>query len=295
MSTTVLAAIETIGSHKELIPNIPPGPITAIPLELIQIILNQTSFSIYDHANCRKVCKLWLSKLTEQEPRCTLQIDPFEVKYVDPHVKIYGKTAWEKYYGYKFEGDIPPPPDNILAIMKSFRARYHGEKKAPSCTLLLMPKGLTLNFLKECVQNPLHGNKTQLTEDSEKIICFTFGNVPLDKSYWVLITNDVFEVSRGKSSTILNITLGVLGEEWRTPKILEAAVCSIMNYVSMGTYVFGKETYTRCQEQVNTCQTMVGNFNEDGLDIYISIPVQAVGLAACQRFGYELDNVTKDQ
>lgn len=302
MTTTSSASIVTIPeSLKEFTPDVPSGTISVIPEELIHLILNQNFISAYDYANFRKVCKLWLSKLTEKEPICTLQLEPFTIKYVHPsYVEIYGQAAWKKYYGHKIEGEIPPPPNkkNLLETIKQFREYFTKDEKTPTCSLVLMPKGLTLEKLSDWVQKPLFGNKTKFKDESFPPIITTFGNKAIEKSYWVLIIDDVIQGTRDSTFRKQKTILGdKIGKEWEVLHFLEAAVCAFMNYVSTGKCVFHEAkpaTSTRCLEEINKSNVSVGGFDLEGLDLHISRTSPKIGLSACQRYGYEPDAEKKD-
>jgi len=178
----------------------------------------------------------------------------------DPNLKVFGKEAWKEYYHFEVDGEIPPLPEEIGQIVNDLRTRLKGEKEAPTFSLLLMPKGLTLNQLKDLVQNPAKGNSTQFNIGSWSKIFKELGDKPIENSYWILMTNDVIEGSRNKSyADQVKVVEEKAGSEWQVPKLLEAAVCSFMNHVSSGeekTYLFGQKpwTFTRCQEKISGWQ-----------------------------------------
>ncbi len=46
----------------------------------------------------------------------------------DPSLKVFGKEAWQEYYNFEVEGEIPPPPKKIGEITKALRGRLKGKK-----------------------------------------------------------------------------------------------------------------------------------------------------------------------
>jgi len=228
--------------------------INFLPHELIQEILGHLPPSA--DISSRLVSKLWNKTVKE---------------LADRGLKVFGKEAWKEYYNYNVDGKVPLPPSRIYQISRSLRRHLKGERAAPlTCTLLLMPKGLTLNKLKELVQKPKKGNSTQFHKDSWSIIFDTFGDVPIEESYWFLITDDVIEGSRNKSYATKQVHVAKkAGFEYQVPNLLEVAVCSFMNHVSSGKYLFGRDpwNFTPCQEQIYGMQVFVGGFAMEGLQL----------------------------
>src|SRR5207244_440003 len=106
---------------------------------------------------------------------------------------IYGERAWKKYYGYKIEGDIPPLPLDIIEMRKKLCKLLQTLEPLPPCSLILMPKGLTLNKLRKMVENPIAGPKSQFGKVSDNAF-LSWGEEPIEKSYWFFITNDAITI-----------------------------------------------------------------------------------------------------
>lgn len=109
--------------------------------EMIREILSQPVLSDGEHARTREVCSLWV------DPRYNIEI-------TNPGLKVFGPTVWKDYLGLEIEDEVPPPPARIVEMVKSLRESIKGQEEAPSCTLVLMPKGLTANKLMDLVKNP---------------------------------------------------------------------------------------------------------------------------------------------
>jgi len=281
-----------------------------LPPEMIRGILERVPLS--DRTNASRTCRLW-SAMVRTLP------DP-----VDPNLKVFGPEAWEEYYNYKIEGEIPPIPERIHRISRSLRRRLRGEKEAPTLSLLFIPKGLTLrihrifrslrrrlggekeaptlsllfipkgltlNKLKNLVRRPINGNSRKFDCDSWQRIFDELGDEPIQESYWVLMTNDVIEGTRCMSySDQVNLVATKTESECQAPTLLEAAVCCFMNHVSSGedkTYLFERDpwTYTRCQEKIEGWPLVVGGFASGGLCVSsYHFAHDIVGIAARRKF-----------
>nr|NGX43671.1 hypothetical protein [Chlamydiota bacterium] len=136
-----------------------------LPPEMIRKILKRVPLS--GRTNASLACRLW-SATVRALP------DP-----TDPNLKVFGPEAWEEYYGLEAEEEMPPIPERIHRISRSLRRRLGGEKEAPTLSLLFMPKGLTLNKLKNFVQRAIKGNSTKFDDDSQQRIFDEFGDVPI--------------------------------------------------------------------------------------------------------------------
>jgi len=219
---------------------VPPGQEVksindVLPPELIEKILAHLSRS----ADCTTslVCKLW-NLVLQKLPETTL--------------KVFGKEAWKDYYNLEVEEEAPPLPKKINQITRSLRRRLAGKNEAPPCTAILMPKGLTLNKLRELVENPIKGNSTKFKFHSQGIV-IRFGDEKVEESYWFVITNDVIEGSRDKNYVDQTALVSQkTRSECELPKLLEVLACCAMHRVSSGKYLVEREPriYMRCQEQM---------------------------------------------
>jgi hypothetical protein len=87
------------------------------------------------------------------------------------------------------------------------------------------------------------------------------------------MTRDIIPGSRNKSYKDQVELLGVYAKKtgvvFEAPSAIGAATCILMEYISKGTklYTDNPNTYTRCKEQVDNDQLLVGSFSADGLSI----------------------------
>lgn len=306
--------VGTIPYLKEVSPTSflqPPSPqeesvLSNFPHELIYKIIRQTGLEIYDLSACRGVCVEWrvISNLKEEEnfqvfdeERSSIVANPIFLRNSnpDPLVRIFGKRAWKRFYGFNIEGDIPPLPsyESLVNLMESISKSVKRLKEIPACSLMLIPKGLSLNVLKNLVENPLKGiNKTKfrdedkLWDDSQLWILEKGNNVCI--TYWALMTNGVIEGTLNQKYRDQLTLIKTFGQQWSPPTLLEASVCCFMNFASSGKYIFGQDPptfsccwespiYSRCVETF-----VVGDFALGGLQLYSSrITLESFGMAAC--------------
>ena len=207
----------------------------------------------------------------------------------------FGKTQWATYFGDV--GKEPALPENIDEILNS-PCPFSGDesiKVKDTHMLVLVPatvnrEALTLNKLQDLIQNPQnegHATNYDYYGDSTKS---EYGNTPVERSHWVLMTRDVVPGSRNKTYQEQQDLVNQY-EGYGLPGALEAAVCILMEHVSSGSKLFGERplTYTRCTETVGgRYPVVVGGFGPDGLDVndYYSddFVFDDYGVAALRKF-----------
>jgi len=240
-----------------------------LPQELTTTILR--NLEEIDSSTSRGVCRLWR-----------------DLTPTPAGLKIFGHKAWEKYYGLEIK-DCPPIPEGIIEITTNLQEKLKVREEAPDCSLLLMPKGLTLNQLRELAEQPKMGYGSKFSKLCYKV-SDVYGDQEIEESYWVLMTNSMIEESKMKTyaeqqALIQEKTEGVC----QLPHLLEVAICCFMNHVSEDRYMFGwrPQIYTRCQEEIDDQHVFVGGYYESGLSIdrrVDSFTSSSYGIAACRRF-----------
>ena len=214
-----------------------------LPDELaVQIFSN---LEAEDLASCDLVCKQWhriandgsLNKAPES---------------------AFGPKEWKKYFGDV--GKVPRPPQNITLKANEM--------------MFLIPqtvngKPLTRQLMGELVQKPKEGHATRydyLTED------FSEEEQAINAPYWVVMTKDVLEGTRGLSYEGQEKIVKRYGEKYRMPKAIEAIVGIFTEHVKSGAFLFGLEplTFTRVEERVKGYEKyhiVVGGFAPAGLGV----------------------------
>lgn len=225
----------------------------------------------------------------------------------------FGQNQWKKYFGDI--GKEPPLPKDIYKILKSPCPFVQGKKVEETHMLVLIPetvngKPLDLNTLGELVKAPKAGNATKYLNKFSSILKL-YGNQPVTKSHWVLMTKDVIEGSRNKSyadqqALIANFAQQT-GNAYEVPEVLDAATCIFMHYVHSKEHLFNDKkpatfkpsqekceekevsvgnltTFTRCQEKFEEMQVTVGCFSSSGLMLFRHFDTRVVGVAALRKF-----------
>ena len=188
---------------------------------------------------------------------------------------VLNAPLWERYFGEV--GVTPPLPANIEEIMNSpcpFFSTFWNKKQIKETHLLaLIPshvagKPLTLDYLGELIKSPKGGgHKTQYRSywDAARE---AIGSQSPERSYWVLMTRDVLDGSRNKSYKGQS-ALVARHRGYTVPGALEAAVVVLLHHVRKGERLYSDRprTFTRCQENVQNYQLIVGGFSSRGLDV----------------------------
>lgn len=212
------------------------------------------------------------------------------------HPKIaFGQEQWAKYFGDI--GNNPPSlPKDIHEILKSPCPFFSGKKVEETHVLVLIPEiingqPLNLETLGELVKTPKnsHGSQYKNLCDS---ITKTIGQQVTTQSHWVLMTKDVIEGSKKKSYSEQKKLIAEVNRQkklnYEIPNALDAAICIFMHQVSSQKHLFNIQpcTYTRCQENIEGYQVIVGGFSFSGLDVrtFQNDHDYVVGVAALRKF-----------
>ena len=161
---------------------------TVLPDDLVSHALS--FLSPEDLARASGVCREW-NKLSAE-----LWKD-FDLKKI---CKVIDQAVWEKHVDLAtlgLDASGAPAIDKRIAIPFIKRLSSQVEGNA-GVTLLTMPKGLTLNKLIALAAAPKQGPATQFRYIWPRIV-EELGNVAVDKTYTVAITNSVLKDSRNKS------------------------------------------------------------------------------------------------
>lgn len=245
----------------------------------------EMSLAILSHLNAQD-----LAKCQGVNKKCQVMASHEALwKALTPKI-AFGKEQWAKYFGDV--GKEPPLPKEIHKILKSPCPFFSGKTVEQTHMLVLIPetvdgKPLNLETLGKLVKAPTEGHATQYDYFTSDDLIRTVGKQA--KSHWVLMTKDVIGANMSDSAQQALIKKG--GMNYEFPKVLDAAVCIFINYVSTQERLFNDDpcTYTRCQEQyVQDCQVAVGKFSVRGLNVndgeaYAGVALK-VGVAPLRKF-----------
>ena len=182
----------------------------------------------------------------------------------------FGKKEWAEL-GLEVE-DIPLPED-VDAILKSpcpFSKK--GERVEQTHVLVLKPGSINGEDLN--AENFGKFMKSKFPELDEEGYRFILDDAKKlgshEEARWILMKKDVIDGSRNKSFADQQKMVEEQGQKkYQVPRVLDVIVCAMTEYArSQGkTRLFSDSpwTYTRCQENVQGYQMVVGGFAPAGL------------------------------
>ena len=264
-----------------------PLPLSlGLPNEVCKVIFSDVNFK--ELRNCSLVDKKW-NKLTN---------DPMLVKKMIYEGFCFNPSHWNEFCGAgtvsndEIAKAYASLPKDIFKILKS---DYNGKKVIDTHMLVWIPEsikgksvtidnfGALLKEQPEFSHNPTgYGYIWNSNVQQE-------GSNPI-KSGWKLMTNDVIPGSRNKKMAeqlILVESLNKNGQTgYRVPKTAEAIICIAAEYLRSKKRLFSDEptTYTRCQENVQGYQVVVGGFDPSGLFVCNSTDCVSIGVAGLREF-----------
>ena len=259
-----------------------------LPDELALRIFGFLSPEELGRASCS--CREWRRLASDQS-----LWDAFNLKELYPGFNVIDEKVWEKHIelnALDIDATGAPSLDNRTLIPVVSRLSKQVEGGA-GVTLLTIPKGLTFDKLLELPGAPARGLVSK--EFSEK-----FGDIPVDKTYVVAITNAILANSRNIYSEQEKL-VNSLGCEM--PRVLPVVALAVLTYVSSekrirllppsGPNCEGSSIYTRCLDKLKQFDfnLVVGCFTQDGLIIDKTIHAHgAIGVMALRKFEVIDDN-----
>jgi hypothetical protein len=231
---------------------------TVLPDDLLTQVLS--FLSPEDLARASGVCREW-SNLSAEVWK------DFDLNKI---CKVIDQAVWERHVDLAtlgLDASGAPAIDKRVAIpfIKRLSRQVEGDA---GVTLLTMPKGLTLNKLIALAAAPKQGPARQFRHIWPRIV-HEFGNIAVDKTYTVAITNSVLKGSRNKNIAVQRALAQGNGGE--LPGVLLASTVAFLTYVSSPegqppTRLYGNEpwVHTRCSEQIGEYNLVVGGFAPAG-------------------------------
>jgi hypothetical protein len=224
-------------------------------------------------AKCAGISRTWKRVASD----ATLW-NALDLRKISPSLKVFDESDWVTYVDLPSFGlttKDAPRLDKRKAIPVLKRCLSFPVEGDKGVTLLTIPKGLTLNKLVKLAESPIKGNTTKFRY-IWNCISNKFGDIEVDKTYRIVITNNVLKVI---TNNVLKWNLFPSNRETllkrigcEMPKLLEAAVLLVVTFMSSGERLYNDKpkTYTRCSE-VACFQLIIGNFSQDGILVLSSI------------------------
>ena len=207
----------------------------------------------------------------------------------------FGNDKWAQCFGEEVVKDedreeefASLPLGSIVEDYKRFHSAFPKKNAKDNLMLVRLPKTLngqlTLKSLGELAKRYFHESDTGYRFIWSAIVD-ELGDKSIDKSRWVLMTKDVLPGSRDKSYTEQKEIVADLAQKaiigYEVPETLEAAVCILAQYFGSNTRLFSDSpwTYTRCKENVQGYQIVVGGFAPAGLGVCTTTTLATTTLA----------------
>lgn len=231
-----------------------------------EIILNIFGYlTAIDLAKCGEISRRWRRLASD----ATLW-NAFDLRTISSSLKVFDELDWVTHVDLSSFGlDVTdaPPLDKRQAIpfLKRCLSSLPIEGNV-GITVLTIPKGLTFNTLVKLAGSPKVGNTAKFRYIWDRISS-EIGDIPVDKTYRIVITNNVFKKSRNLSVSDQKALVRKIDCEM--PRVLEATVLLVVTFMSSGERLYSDNpwTYTRCSEQLAGYQLVVGGFSPDGVSV----------------------------
>ncbi len=212
--------------------------------------------------------------------------------------QAFGAEKWRAYFGEV--GEEPCLPSDINEILGSPCPFWPGKQVKDTHLLVLVPatvsgEPFSLNLLEQLVKNPKGGGYSTEYDYYNVNVRERFGAQSPEDSYWILMTRDVLEGSRGETYATQKALVaryeGRTGLPYKLPGALEAATAILSHYVCSGErlYTDNPWTHTRCQELLANRRSdypvVVGGFSSGGFYVSsYSVDDDSDGVASLRKF-----------
>ena len=224
----------------------------------------------------------------------------FGSRYYRPSALLhsFGVEEWSRYFGEV--KSAPPLPARIFDTLNSPCPFWPDRQVKDTHLLVLIPASVngrpfSLTLLGELIKNPKGEGYATRYKYCNSFVRKQFGAQSSTRSYWVLITRDVLEGSRGQwysdQQALVAAHASRTGLPYELPGALEAATAVLSHYVHSRErlYTDAPWTHTRCQELVarkgSHHPVSVGGFASGGLYVDYSHGSRNVdGVAGLRKF-----------
>lgn len=235
-----------------------------------EIILNVFGYlTAIELAKCDQVSRRW----TRLASHTTLW-NAFDLRTLSPLLNVFDESDWITHvdlssFGLDVTDALSLDKRQAIPVLKRCLSSWPIEGDA-GVTLLTIPKGLTFNKLIKLAGVPKRGNITHFRYIWDRI-SNEIGDIPVDKTYRIVITNNVFKEGRNLSVSDQIALVSKIGCEM--PKVLEATVLLVITFMSSGKRLYSDKpwTYTGCSKQLAGDPAIVGGFSPAGVSVDCSI------------------------
>lgn len=229
-----------------------------------EIILRTFDFlNANELAKCGEISRRW--KRLASDP---VLWNAFDLRKIFPFLNVIDKSDWERHVDLSRLGlnlDNVPLLDErkVIPALKRVVSSLSQIEGNAGVTLLLIPEGLKIRTFVEMTELP---NAPKISHIWNCILD-EIGDIRVDKTYWIVITNNIFEGSRNQSVGSQKALLQEMG--WKMAKATEMLALIALTYMTsegqMHLYNSNPWTFSRTSEQVGKLHVVVGGFSPDGV------------------------------
>ena len=255
-----ISAVEAINDTDSL---------SQLPEEIILRVFS--SLNVIQLTKCGEVSRRW-GRLASD----TNLWNAFDLRKLYPSLNVFDESDWTSHvdlssFSLSVE-DAPPLNKRQVILLMERKVTSQPIEGNSGVTLMTIPKGLTFNKLVQLAKVPKMGNVTQFRfyEDISR----RFGDFPVDKTYRLLITNNVF---RNNQKLLRNFfrkmpridpkkNIEKIGFE--IPKLLEITALFVITNMKSGKLLYAgksqyKINYAICAEEDGG--TIAWSIDESGI------------------------------
>ncbi len=261
------SSVSKIGSGAHLYPYVCPVAFFVSGqekgLNVPNVVLKIFTYLTFEQlGDCRLVNEQWSAFASEATDSQAWQ----NLKGMSFRLIVLDGSIWKNHVDLKAHGlsvDDEPAGDKREEVAKLKKGLTLKTELRNGISYLTIPKGLSVKKLLKIAESLFKNIAVA------KCILEQFGDIEVDKTYKIVITRDILLKSRGlQSLTELDDFLERFSCDKQ--KIIETVALIVLTYMTTGETLYIDEpcAFTYCAEQINGHQTMVGNCNTSGFDIY---------------------------
>ncbi len=267
-------------------------PINILPDELVLEVFSRLTL-----ATLGIICSI--SKEWER-----LASDPILLKKTIYREVAFGNDKWAQYFGKDAVKDEDNkdewsslPWKDFIEDCKKFKSLFPEKQAKDILMLVRLPKTLNGQLTLKSFGKLTKKYFPDIEEDTSLLIrskiISKLGEISIDRSRWVMMTKDLLPGTRNKSYHEQQKMIAELAKKslinYEVPETLESVVCILSQYLDSKTYLLSHNpfTLTRCQENIEGNQIIVGSFSSIGLCVhyrYSYNDCNDIGIAALRGF-----------
>jgi len=236
-----------------------------------EIILRTFGFlSANELAKCGEISRRWRRLASD-----LVLWNAFDLRKISPFLSVIDKSDWERHIDLSRFGlnlDNVPLLDKrkVIPALKRIVSSLPRIEGNAGVKLLLIPEGLKIRTFVEMAELPDAPKNAPKIRYIWNRILDEIGDIRIDKTYWIVITNNIFEGSRDQSVSSQKALLQKMG--WEMTKATEILALIALTYMTSEgqTRLYNNTdpwTCSRTSDQVGKRHVVVGCFSPAGVSV----------------------------